>query len=324
MSDYTVAIIGSFQKNYDDILKLIDYFKRNGLFVLSPKESKISSKLEGFVYFDSDSIDYSPEEIQMITLNKIINADLIYVYNKNGYVGKTTCYEIGFCFSRRKPIYFYEKPDDLPIPVFDDDQILKPDELVKRIGDKKPDFISTYALCTEGEKAFCQLFDLEKDIEAVKPKRIVICGSMAFFDEMIKIKQSLSSMGISAIVPKEESELVSNLNESQFMEFKRKVSRTYLKKIRDKNTIGVLIYNGEKNGIPNYIGANTLVELAMAFSWNRKIFIYNDIYTPLKDELQAWECICLNGNLGILESSLLNEGGMNDSANDLQITMFDI
>lgn len=42
----------------------------------------------------------------MITLDKIIRADMVYVYNPNGYVGKTTCYEIGFCFSK-KSLYIF-------------------------------------------------------------------------------------------------------------------------------------------------------------------------------------------------------------------------
>lgn len=43
----------------------------------------------------------------------------------------------------------------------------------------------------------------------------------------------------------------------------------------------------------------------MAFTWNRKIFLFNDIYSPLKDELMAWDCICLNGDLNKLKGSLL-------------------
>ena len=59
-----------------------------------------------------------------------------------------------------------------------------------------------------------------------------------------------------------------------------------------------MVYNGTKKGQANYIGANTLVEIAMAFTWNRKIYLYNDIYEPLADELLAWGCICLKGNIG--------------------------
>lgn len=321
---YTVAIIGSFQSYYNDILNVIKYFVDSGLYVLSPKESFICDKKKGFVFFDSDPPNYTPEEIQMITLNKIINADFVYVYNRDGYVGKTTCYEIGFCFSKKKPLFFYEIPDDLPIPIHAEKQVLKPKEFVDRISNEKPEFITDYKMCEESQKAFSHLFNIEKKVGLYKTKKIVICGSMMFFDEMGKIRQKLDSMGIQAIIPQDENEVVKYFNETQFMKFKRDVSRTYLRKIRAKNTIGVLIYNAEKNGIPNYIGANTLVELAMAFTWNRKIFLYNDIYMPLKDELQAWECISLKGDLDKLKSELDNNFCNDETNENVQPTLFDV
>ena len=67
-----------------------------------------------------------------------------------------------------------------------------------------------------------------------------------FFDEMVNCQKQLKKLGIESIIPKEENEAVSLYDEKQFMEFKKKVSRTYLKKIRDKDTMGVLIYNAEK------------------------------------------------------------------------------
>ena len=94
-----------------------------------------------------------------------------------------------------------------------------------------------------------------------------------------------------------ENGIIDIYDELAFREFKRKVSSAYLKKIREKDTIAVLVYNGTKKGQENYIGANTLVEIAMAFTWNRKIYLYNDIYQPLADELLAWECICLEGDM---------------------------
>lgn len=82
------------------------------------------------------------------------------------------------------------------------------------------------------------------------------------------------------------------------------MSAAYLRKIRDKRTYTVLIFNATKNGRDNYIGANTLVELAMAFTWHRKIFILNDIYEPFRDELVAWNCVYLKGDLEGIISGL--------------------
>jgi len=35
----------------------------------------------------------------------------------NGYVGKTTTYEIGRIIQAQRPLYFSESPDDLPIKI---------------------------------------------------------------------------------------------------------------------------------------------------------------------------------------------------------------
>lgn len=320
---YTVAIIGSFQKYYNEILSIIEKFKENGLYVLSPKESYICGKVNDFVLFGSDKKEYTPEEIQMITLEKIINADVVYVYNPNGYVGRTTCYEIGFCFSKKKPLFYYDYPVDLPIPVVENEQVLKPEEFANYVFGHTPGYITNYNMCSEAHKAFCNLFEMDKDSKVARAKKVVICGSMLFYNEMLNCQKKLEELGIDAIIPKEENETVLSYDEKQFIEFKKRVSRTYLKKIRDKDTVGVLIYNAEKKGVANYIGANTLVELAMAFTWNRKIFLYNDIYLPLKDELQAWDCICLNGNLVRMKEELLKDNSLIEESMPTQLKLSD-
>jgi nucleoside 2-deoxyribosyltransferase len=319
----SVAIIGSFQKYYNDILDLIKLFKNTGLHVLSPKESYINRRIDDFVIFKSDNQEYSPEEIQMITLNKIISADCVYVYNPNGYVGKTTCYEIGFCFAKKKPVFFFDNPIDLPIPVLKQKQVIKPQEFANFVFDHEIRFIDDYSLCPEAENAFDLLFDTDKESKQSKSQRIVICGSMMFYEKMLECQRVLGDMGIDAIVPKEEDEIIKLYNEKQFSDFKKRVSRAYLGKIRDKNTIGVLIYNAEKRGIKNYIGPNTLVEVAMAFTWNRKIFLYNDIYLPLSDELNAWNCISLKGDMRIIKNELFNEKAVIESPKNIQLSLFD-
>lgn len=321
---YQVAIIGSFQKYYDEILSIIKMFKQTGLYVLSPKESFINYKIKDFVIFESDRKDYTPAEIQMITLEKILKADAVYVYNPNGYVGKTTCYEIGFCFSKNKPIYFYNYPDDLPIPIIESEQILSPKAFANMISNKGEVFITNYKLCKEAEKSFLNIFDSNTDKDIVSTKKLVICGSMSFYDEMIKCQEHLKKLGIESIVPKEENDMVNLYNHNQFIDFKRKVSNAYLKKIREKSTMGVLVYNAEKRGVQNYIGANTLVELAMAFMWNRKIFLLNDIYTPLKDELQAWGCICLKGEIDKIKDVVNEKKNESQIQKYQQMTIFDM
>lgn len=270
-----------------------------GLNILSPVGSNVCKSIEDFVIFETDNPDYSPEEIQMITLEKILNSDAVYVCDFNGYVGKTTCYEIGFCCSRNRPLYFLEKPKDLPILV-DESQIISPEDFGKIVLNNEQKVYMEFELCAPAQKAIKNVFlpNVYDNKTVTGKKKIVICGSMLFYNEMLECQELLRKRDIKAIIPKDENGIIDFYDELAFREFKRKVSSAYLKKIREKDTIAILVYNGTKKGQANYIGANTLVEIAMAFTWNRKIYLYNDIYEPLADELLAWGCICLKGNIG--------------------------
>lgn len=297
---YKVAIIGSFRKKkqYKKVVELVNILKKNGVYVLSPKGTKVSGSIENFVLFESDEATYSPAEIQMITLEKILKADVVYVCDIDGYVGRTTSYEIGFCYSRRMPIYFFDFPKDLPIPVCQE-QIKKVNEFTEMVLKNEETFYLNYNLCPPAQNAITNIWDEPLNFEKTEhiTKKIVICGSMQFFNEMLQCQKILEKNGITAIIPKDETNFFEDYDEETFRVFKRKVSNAYLKKIREKDTTAILVYNGEKHGIKNYIGANTLVEIAMAFTWNRRIYLYNDIYAPLADELLAWECICLHSNI---------------------------
>lgn len=295
---YQVSVIGSFRKRYKEVVRIVSLLRKMGLSVASPNGSKVCDSVEEFVIFETDNPEFTPEEIQMITLEKILNSDAVYVCDPKGYVGKTTCYEIGFCYSRNKPLYFLEKPKDLPMPV-DEEQIMSPEEFGKIVLNNEQKVYMEFDLCIPAQKAIRNIFfpNTYDNKTVVGKKKIVICGSMLFYDEMLECQEILRKKGVKAIIPKEENGAINLYDELAFREFKRKVSSAYLKKIREKDTIAVLIYNGTKKGQVNYIGANTLVEIAMAFTWNRKIYLYNDIYEPLADELLAWECICLKGNM---------------------------
>ncbi|MGN8786480.1 hypothetical protein ACTNES_19645 [Blautia sp. HCP3S3_D9] len=296
---YQISVIGSFRKRYEEVVRIVTVLRKMGLNILSPVGSNVCKSIEDFVIFETDNPDYSPEEIQMITLEKILNSDAVYVCDFNGYVGKTTCYEIGFCCSRNRPLYFLEKPKDLPILV-DESQIISPEDFGKIVLNNEQKVYTEFELCAPAQKAIKNVFlpNVYDNKTVTGKKKIVICGSMLFYNEMLECQELLRKRDIKAIIPKDENGIIDFYDELAFREFKRKVSSAYLKKIREKDTIAILVYNGTKKGQANYIGANTLVEIAMAFTWNRKIYLYNDIYEPLADELLAWGCICLKGNIG--------------------------
>jgi len=48
-------------------------------------------------------------------LRKIDEADVVYVVNPGGYVGKSVSVDIGYAFARNKPTYVMHRIDDPPI-----------------------------------------------------------------------------------------------------------------------------------------------------------------------------------------------------------------
>ena len=303
----SVAIIGSFQKYYEGVLEVIALFRKNGFQVTSPYQSRITDARQGFVIFEADDNSLTDDEIQTDTLRKILNADAVYVFNPNGYVGKTTCYEIGILMAKNKPLYYLERPDDLPVPVANF-QIISPQDFIEKFKTNETHFILPFKDRARCNSALRSVFGTPS---------LIMCGSMKFYDEMKNVKQELAELGIYTVIPKDETNLPPNITEEEFSEFKRKVSQSYLKKIRYSGTIAILVLNEQKNGIENYIGANTLVEISMAFTWGRKIFIYNDLYQPYADELEAWKCVAIKQDIRVIRT-YFNDCTQQNSASDLQ------
>ena len=126
-------------------------------------------------------------------------------------------------------------------------------------------------------------------------KKIVLCGSMAFIDKMREHSETLLKMGFIPVVPDEDN--WNEISEAKINDYKAKVSRRHFDKIADKNTHSILVINEAKNNTDNYIGANTFAEIALAFYFGKEIYLLNGIYKPYSDELLAWGCRGLNGNL---------------------------
>lgn len=314
-----VSIIGSFRKYYEDIKEIINLLKKNNIEVLSPKFSEITYSIEDFVIFASDNQELAPYEIQTETLNRILKSDAVYVYNPTGYVGRTTCYEIGIIRTTKIPLLFLERPKDLPILVCNCD-IMNPSKLVfSLLKDKK---------YTNSDASV--LVDKNKTKNEMRSKNIVVCGSMTYYDKMLEISEQLKESGLPVVLPKDESTEKELLSEKDFIDFKRKVSNQYLSKIRENSTYAILVLNEEKRGLNNYIGANTLVEISMAFCWGRPIYLFNDFYQPLKDELLAWQVISLKKDLNILieeykkERYLLIDKQISQADDNSQLELGDI
>lgn len=112
--------------------------------------------------------------------------------------------------------------------------------------------------------------------------KIVISGSMLFYDAMKECAKILENYNFKVSLPKEDC---GYFNKEKH---KREASMLHFSKIADPSTDSILVLNKRKDAIDNYIGANTFAEVALAFYFNKKIFLLNDYYDIYKEELIAW------------------------------------
>ena len=216
-----VSIIGSFQKYYAEVIKIIRLFRENDLWVLSPKDSRITGKIEDFVIFESDNQQYNLEEIQMITLDRILESEAVYVFNPGGYVGRTTCYEIGFCYSRSMPLYFFSTPNDLPIPI-NEEQIVTPESFVKLVLQNDFRFNKQPRLCEPATRSFNNIMNISPETKQLTENNVVICGSMHFYNEMLDCQRALKKLGIDSIVPRMKTSSLQTIQKKNFVCLKEK------------------------------------------------------------------------------------------------------
>ncbi|MDQ1700220.1 MAG: hypothetical protein QOG34_2083 [Frankiaceae bacterium] len=128
---HTISIIGSFRRHYPEVVLAIETFSAAGIKVLSPERSEILDENQEFVRFTSDPPFSTDAEIQDRAFANMLRSDAVFVVAPDGYVGRTTCLELGRLMDRDIPIFYSESPRDLPIRV-GRTQVLSPDALVAR------------------------------------------------------------------------------------------------------------------------------------------------------------------------------------------------
>ena len=132
--------------------------------------------------------------------------------------------------------------------------------------------------------------------------KIVICGSMTACREMLGIGNKLRESGHEVVLPdftEEYAELSSQSEmheESARNKIEHDLIRGYFEEI--KRSDAVLICNFDKNGVKNYIGGNTFLEMGFAHVLRKKIFLLNPIpESSYRDELIAMGPVVLEGDL---------------------------
>lgn len=148
-------------------------------------------------------------------------------------------------------------------------------------------------------------------------KSVVICGSIAFIDEMQETKKTLEALGHEVKIPPTEMidengkvipskeyytirKAAYNDANSWIWGRKNKVMREYFDEVAWSNVI--LVLNYAKNDIAGYIGGNTLLEMGLAFYLGKKIYLLNPIQEiSYKEEILAMRPIVIERNLDLLQ-----------------------
>ncbi len=136
--------------------------------------------------------------------------------------------------------------------------------------------------------------------------KIAICGSMVFTDKMLEVKAQLEKAShvcyVSSFAPHYVGQNQKYIEELAIYHKKEKDAiREYWQEIKKSDAI--LVLNYDKNGISNYIGGNTLMEIGFAHVLNKKIFLLNSIpeITFYKSEIEATKPFVLNGDLSLVK-----------------------
>ena len=103
--------------------------------------------------------------------------------------------------------------------------------------------------------------------------KIVLCGSMSFAKDIVKIRGKLKKLGHEVVAPETVDKYARGYidAEDKWDKIENDVIKSYFSKIADGDAI--LVVNQEKLNIANYLGGNSLIELAYAHIMGKKKFL---------------------------------------------------
>ena len=132
--------------------------------------------------------------------------------------------------------------------------------------------------------------------------KIGLIGSLKFADKMVEYKTKLKELGHDAFhtdlhepfIGKTDDEIKAiKLHQKNYVD----AIKEFWNKMQGADA--VLVLNFDKNGIKNYVGGNTLMEIGFAHVLNQKIFMLNKIpdMPYCKDEIEAVKPLIIDGDL---------------------------
>lgn len=145
--------------------------------------------------------------------------------------------------------------------------------------------------------------------------KITLCGSIAFMDEMLEVKDELEKNGHKVKLPpteiidstgkaipvKEYYQIRKSAQDSDtwVWDEKEKAMKRHFDKVAWSDVI--LVANYEKNNISGYVGANTLMEMGLAMHLEKNIYMLNTVPDiDYKEEILGMKPTILNNNLALI------------------------
>ena len=140
--------------------------------------------------------------------------------------------------------------------------------------------------------------------------KITICNSAKFFSEALDAKGRLEGLGHTAfthpmrVVFRGKEVPVEEYYDARKAEWDEEIERLKEKLMKDhfdkiNGSDAVLVLNLDKDGVKNYIGGNSLIEIGLAFALRKKIFLLNDVPDlPYAEEIRGMRPVVLGGDLG--------------------------
>lgn len=150
-------------------------------------------------------------------------------------------------------------------------------------------------------------------VSPVAPKKsqkplIAVCASVNFYRELIGIEKELKQLGFRVLIPVTAKRMAKKndfstekhktwwQNPADY-KIKKHLMDLHFRKIRKADL--VLVVNKEKNGLPGYIGGNTLMEISLAYFLKKPVFLLH----PVDEKLGFYEEI-LGLNPTVLDGDL--------------------
>ena len=135
--------------------------------------------------------------------------------------------------------------------------------------------------------------------------KIGIIASMQFTEKMLEAREELIALGHDAFLTDLHKPFISKTDEEK--ENIKIDQKNNLDAIREfwrkmQGADAVLVLNFDKNGIMNYIGGNTFLEIGFAHVLDQKIFLLNPIpdIPYYKSEIEAMKPVVLRGDLSLI------------------------